>query len=591
MSARQELRGDFGFVSATDRYASTAGMEMLRRGGNAFDAAVAAGLTLQIVEPHLSGPAGEVVMLLHSRSEARVRVLCGQGPAPARATPEHFRDLGLGVVPGMGVLSAPVPGAFDAWMTLLRDYGTLSLREVLDAAIGYAVRGHRLLFTTAFRIAMMEGAFRDHWPTSAALYLPDGMQPKVGEIFRNPTLGRTYQRILAEAESAGQDRVAQIEAARRAWAQGFVAAEMERFAGRTHGDPTFDSLAGVITAADIAGYEAAYDVPARLDWQDWTVCKPGAWSQGPVFLQQLALLDGFEDLTRKTGTAELAHVMVESAKLSYADREAFYGDVPGVPVGALLSPEYAASRRRLIGQSASWEMRPGSPAGRPPRMPGLVPSSVEQIPEVERALRAATRDKPLPKSGDTCHVAVVDRWGNMVAATPSGGFLTNSPAIPSLGFPLSTRLEMTWLEGGLANTLRPGRRPRTTLSPTIALKDGEPVLAFGTPGADQQEQWSLLFFLAVNAGADLQQAMDIPKWHTKHLAGSLFPHEVRLGLVEIEDSADEDVIEKLRLYGHEVNVRKHGSLGRLCAVGRDPATGELLAAADSRHDQAFACGR
>jgi gamma-glutamyltranspeptidase / glutathione hydrolase len=584
-----EGSGDFGVVSATDRYAALAGMTMLERGGNAFDAVVAAAFVMQVVEPHLSGPAGEVAAVFFARSDGYPRVLCGQGPAPSGATPDHFACLGLAIVPGTGVLSAPVPGAFDAWMLLLRDYGTQSLREVLDQAIGYAENGHPLLFATALQIGAMEQVFRDDWPTSAAVYLPDRALPDVGQMFRNRDLAATYRRILTEAEAAGADREQQIEAARRAWYQGFVAEEIERSATSAHCDPTFGSLTGVITAADLAGYEATYDTPATLDSRGWTVCKPGAWSQGPVFLQQLALLDGFDHGAPGAPSVEHIHVTVEAAKLAYADREAYYGDVPEVPVRGLLAPEYTADRRRLIGESASWRMRPGAPEGRRPRSPALVPTSVESALEVEEAIGRATNGRPAGPGGDTCHVAAADRWGNVVAATPSGGFLTNSPVISPLGFALSTRLEMTWLEKGLPNTLAPGRRPRTTLSPTLVLRGGEPVLAFGTPGADQQDQWALLFFLSVRAGLDLQAAMDSRMWHTNHLARSLYPHRTRLGQVEIEGSASEPVIAELKRRGHEVVVRKPASLSRLCAVSRDPSTGRLSAAADTRHGQAHAC--
>jgi gamma-glutamyltranspeptidase / glutathione hydrolase len=589
-AGRSEVQGEFGVVSATDRFAASAGMAILENGGNAFDAVVAAAFVMQVVEPHLSGPAGEVSGVFFARSDGYPRVLCGQGPAPAGATPEHFADVGLSVVPGTGVLSAPVPGAFDAWMLLLRDYGTKSLREVFDAAIGYAEAGHPLLFIANRHIGRLESVFREHWPTSAAVFLPGGKVPSVSQTFRNPGLAATYRRILTEAEAAGGGRERQIDAARRAWYQGFVAEEIERFADAAHGDPTFGTLRGVITAADLCRYEASFEKPVTLDWREWTICKPAAWTQGPVFLQQLALLDGFDNLRHSAESAEYVHVTSEVAKLAYADREVYYGDVPGVPLAELLARDYADQRRKLISECASWHMRPGSPCGRDPRLPALVPRSPEDVPRVEEAIRRATRDRLPAASGDTCHVAAADRWGNVVATTPSGGFLMNSPVIDSLGFPLSTRLEMTWLEGGLPNTLTAGRRPRTTLSPTLALRDGQPALGFGTPGADQQEQWSLLFFLAVNSGLDLQSAMDGTRWHTNHLASSLYPHQTILGQIEIEGSAPEPVIAELRRRGHEVIVRKPASLGRLCAVGRDPATGRLFAAADSRFGQAHACG-
>jgi len=585
------IRGRFGAVSATDSFATRAGMDILEAGGNAFDAAVAAGFVMQVVEPHLSGPAGEVVVVFCAHDEPGPRVLCGQGCAPAAATPALFEKLGLGLVPGTGVLSAPVPGAFGAWLTLLRDYGGKSLREVLSPAIGYAENGFPLLFPTAFQIAMLQETLWEDWPSSAAVYLPGGRVPDAGDVFRNIALGNTYSRLLAVSESAGGSRDHQINAAIQAWYQGFVADEIEAFSQRLHRDPNSGTAAGVITGSDLAGWEASYEAPATLNWEGYTVAKAGAWSQGPVFLQQLALLAGFNDVLRGPRSAEYVHVTVEAAKLAYADREAFYGDVPDAPIQALLSDDYTRERRGLIRSSASWSVQPGAPGGRPPRLPKLMPASPERMPDVEAAMRKATRGRVQGPSGDTCHVATTDRWGNMVAATPSGGFLTKSPVIEALGFPLSTRLEMTWLEPGLPNTLAAGKRPRTTLSPTIVTRDGRPVMAFGTPGADQQEQWSLLFLLAVTAGTEPQAAMHLPTWHTNHLASSLCPHRTKLGQVEIEASVGESVIAGLQQRGHQVVVRKAGSLSRLCAVGRGVATGEVWAAADPRHGQARAYGR
>jgi gamma-glutamyltranspeptidase/glutathione hydrolase len=554
-------------------------MAMLEAGGNAFDAVVSAGLVTHVVEPHMSGPGGEVVAVFATGTDGRARVLCGQGPAPLGATPAHFAGLGLDLVPGSGVSCAPVPGVFDAWMLLLRDYGTRTLRDVLDPAIGYADRGHPLLPITCVRLAQVEEIFRTRWPTSAALYLPTGRRPGPPSLHRNPALAHTLTRVLTEAEAAGRDRESQIEAARRVWSQGFVAEAIEEFAGVTHLDAGGQAYPGVITAADIARYQATYEEPARLDWRGWTVCKPGAWSQGPVLLQHLALLDGFGQVVDDIGSAEHIHTTVETAKLAFADREAFYGDTGEVPLAALLSAEYTAGRRRLVGEVASTRLHPGAPGGHQPRLPEAVRRAVPTTVD-PRLIRA-----------DTCHIDVVDRFGNMIAATPSGGYFMTSPVIESLGFPLSNRLEMTWLEEGLPNTLRPGRRPRTTIGATLAMRDGSPALAFGTPGSDCSEQWSLSLFLAVNAGMDLQEALETPRWHTNHLVSSHHPHETHIGQVVVEDNIGDGVIASLRERGHDLVVQPAGWLGRMCAVGRDPQTGVLFAGADPRLDQAYAVGR
>jgi gamma-glutamyltranspeptidase/glutathione hydrolase len=541
----------------------------------------------------LCGPAGEVPIIFACGDDGRPRVLCGQGPAPRAATPAFFADLGIDELPGSGVLSAAVPGAFDAWMLLLRDYGTRTLREVLSPAIDYAENGYPMLPHISSPIRRMERILRDFWPTSAALYLRSGASVKPFTVQRNQALAATYRRVLSEAESAGNDRIAQIDAARRAWYQGFVAEAIEEFVRTPQPDADGDVHEGLLTADDLALYQASYEDPVCLDWHGWTLCKPGPWSQGPVMLQQIALLDG--PRSHNPGeTAEHIHRVVEAAKLAFADRDAFYGDVPDVPLADLLSKDYTAERQCLITSTASRELRPGSPGGRRPRLPRAILESMSAGADssgtaVERdgGPQAITRRPRL--HGDTCHIDAVDRFGNIVAATPSGGYLMGSPVIESLGFPLGNRLEMTWLEEGLPNTLRPGHRPRTTLSPTLALRDGEPTLAFGSPGADLQEQYSLGFFLEVAAGLPLQKAVERPRWHTDHFVSSLYPHEIGLGHLAVEESVGAGTIAELRSRGHDVVVHPR-SLGRLSAAGRDPNTGMLCAAADPRSVM-YASGR
>ncbi|MEE8534675.1 MAG: gamma-glutamyltransferase, partial [Kiloniellales bacterium] len=294
-TTRPEIAGTFGVVASTHWLASAAGMAMLERGGNAFDAAVAAGFVLQVVEPHLNGPGGEVPIILHDARSGAVEVVCGQGTAPAGATIAHYRGLGLDLVPGSGLLATVVPGAFDAWMLLLRDYGTLKPREVLAPAIGYAEGGYPLVPRIPAAIEEVEALFRDEWPTSAAVYLPEGRVPTPGSQFRNPALAETYKRLLGEAEARSADRDDQIEALRDAWYRGFVAEAMASFcrdnemmdsSGRRH--------RGVLTADDMAGWQATKEKPVTYDCWGYTFCKGGPWSQGPTFLQQLALLAGVD---------------------------------------------------------------------------------------------------------------------------------------------------------------------------------------------------------------------------------------------------------------------------------------------------------
>ncbi|MEU0664889.1 gamma-glutamyltransferase family protein [Streptomyces lavendulocolor] len=596
-TTRPTLRGTFGMVSSTHWLASQSAMAVLEDGGNAFDAAVAAGFVLHVVEPHLNGPAGEVPVILAPAGRP-VRVLCGQGPAPAGATVEHYRSLGLGLVPGTGPLAAAVPGAFDAWMLLLRDHGTRTLAQVLRYAIDYAETGHPPLERLAGTVETVRALFENEWTSSADLYLPGGRPPAPGRLFRNPALARTWRRLVEEATaSAGNgDRTGQIEEARRVWRQGFIAEALVRQASRPTMDTSGARHTGTLSADDLAGWSATYEDPVTYDRHGWTVCKAGPWSQGPVLLQQLALLP---DELPPYGSADYVHLLVEGCKLAMADREAWYGDAADVPLDILLSRPYNDRRRALVGDRASRELRPGSPGGRRPRLSDhtVAVARGRPGPGAPAVPYAAGAGEPTvgpdgTTRGDTCHIDVVDRWGNMVAATPSGGWLQSNPVVPELGFPLGTRLQMAWLDPGLPNSLTPGRRPRTTLSPSLVLRDGEPVMAFGSPGGDQQDQWQLHFLLAVtHGGLDPQAAIDAPGWHNESFPGSFHPRGMRPGGLTVESRTDPAVVEDLRRRGHDVTVGGPWTEGRMCVVARDPRTRILSAAANPRGMQGYAVGR
>ena len=595
-TTRPELAGTFGMVASTHWLASAAGMAVLEQGGNAFDAAVAAGLVLQVTEPHLNGLGGEVPVIAHHAGRGETFVLCGQGTAPAAATPAAFADLGLDLVPGSGLLAACVPGAFGAWMLLLRDYGTLRLRDVMDYAIGYAAGGYPVLPSISSAIESVAGLFRDYWPSSAEVYLPGGTVPGPGSRFANPALAGTYQRILAEAEAASGERDEQIEAARRAYYEGFVAEAIAAYVASAEVlDVTGEPHRGLLSYADMSAWQPRVEEPLTFDYHGLTVCKTGPWGQGPVFAQQLALLAGFDLEAMGAGSTEYIHTVTECAKLAFADREAWYGDpdFTDVPVKALLSAEYADARRRLVGAEASAELRPGSPDGRTPRLPAFITEPPAH--RLDRGSGDPTSPASGPaaasyRAGDTVHLDVADRFGNLVSATPSGGWLQSSPVIPGLGFCLGTRAQMFTLTPNLPATLAPGKRPRTTLSPSLVLKDREPYLAFGTPGGDQQDQWTLLFFLNhVLAGMNLQQAIDFPSFHTAHMPSSFYPRQAQPGVLEVESRAGEAVLEDLRRRGHRVNVRPPWSLGRVSAVAI--RNGMLYAAANPRGMQGYAAGR
>jgi len=607
-TTRPEIRGTFGVAASTHWIASQVAMGVLERGGNAFDAAVSAGFALQVLEPHLNGPGGEVPILFWSAREGRVRALCGQGCAPALADAATFRRMGLDLVPGIGLLPATVPGAFGAWLTLLRDHGTWSLADVLRPAIEYARDGFPLVPRAVQAIVAVRPLFESEWKSSARVWLPGGHVPRPGESFANPALARTYERVCEESRRAGGDRVAEIDAAIGLWYRGFVARAIDAYYTREKvRDTTGERNAGLLRYDDLARWQPRYEEPLTLDFGRYTVAKCGPWSQGAVFLQQLAMLRhaGLESL--EPDSPAWVHRVAEAAKLAMADRLAWYGDpdFADVPVAALLSDEYARSRWQLAGEEASKVLRPGSPDARAPRLPDLEAAA-------RTLARCDTRfgiGEPtfaeLPPArewaghelfvGDTCHVDVIDRDGNMVSATPSGGWLSSSPVVPELGFAINTRLQMTWLDDGVPGQVAPGKRPNSTLSPSFALRDGEPYLAFGTPGGDQQDQWSLAFFLrhAVH-GMNLQEAIDFPSWHLNHFPASFWPRATTLNQLAMESRFAPATLEALRARGHDVLAGEPWSEGRMSACARErDAQGRwiLKAAANPRGMQGYAVGR
>jgi gamma-glutamyltranspeptidase/glutathione hydrolase len=354
--------------------------------------------------------------------------------------------------------------------------------------------------------------------------------------------------------------------------------------------------AGVLTGADMAGWQASYEDAVTVKVGDWTVAKCGAWSQGPTLAQQVLLLNSFADeLAYVDGvpTARTVHLAVECAKLAFADREAWFGDVPDVPLAELLSAEYVAARAKLVGDQASWDLRPGSPGGREPRLPEFVNKGLGVGSGVgEGAVGEPTVERSGRVRGDTVHLDVVDAHGNIVSATPSGGWLQSSPTIPELGFCLGSRAQMFWLEEGLPNSLAPGKRPRTTLSPSMAVHDDGTSLSFGTPGGDQQDQWQLCFWLAHTIGGlNLQEAIDAPAWHTTAFPSSFYPRSWQPGEVVVESRLGEANQAELQQRGHALVDAGPWDLGRLSAVSREPATGFLRAGANPRAMQGYAVGR
>ncbi|MCL2899571.1 gamma-glutamyltransferase family protein [Brenneria tiliae] len=590
-TTRPEILGTFGVVASTHWMASAVGMSILEKGGNAFDAAVATGFALQVFEPHLNGPGGDMPAVIYSRKKDKVEVICAQGTAPAGATIEHYTAEGLDLIPGDGLLATVIPGAFDGWMLMLRDYGTLGVREVLEPAIHYLENGHPLLPRVAATIKDLGEFFRREWPTSYETWLPGGVAPTALSNFKNPALAETWKRIIRAAE-ARPGREAGIDAARDAFYRGFVAEAIGEYLKTAEVmDASGTRHKAVLTAEDLANWRATVEEPVTYDYHGWTIAKTGPWGQGPVLLQALALLKGFDIGAMDPNGADFVHTVVEAMKLAYADREVYYGDpaFSPVPLATLLAEDYNRERRRLIGAQASLELRPG-------RLPGFeaqhdLTMTMLDAMSGSGAVYEPTMSHLSEKRGDTVHIDVIDREGNMVSVTPSGGWLQSSPIIPGLGFCLNSRAQMFWLKPGLPTSLAPGKRPRTTLTPSLALYQGKPTLSFGTPGGDQQDQWQLAFFLRyAHFGINLQQAIDLPLFHTAHFPGSFYPRTRQPGNVMIESSIGEATLAALKARGHDISTAAPWTIGRLTAARRD-ADGLLHAAATPRLMQAYAIGR
>jgi gamma-glutamyltranspeptidase/glutathione hydrolase len=586
-TTRPEIAATFGAVASTHWIASQVGMAVLERGGNAFDAAVAAGFTLHVAEPHLNGPGGDVPIILHAAATGTQHLICGQGVSPAAATIERVAGLDLDRIPGTGLLPAVVPGCFDAWCLMLERWGSWEFAEIIAYATHYARHGIHLVPNITTAISNVKQLFEEAWPSSAAVFLPGGNVPEAGRLFARPAMADSFDRLAREA--IGDTRESRIRAVRKAWSEGFVAEAIDNFcrtqevldvSGRKHG--------GLLRGEDMARWSATVEAPLRYEYHGHTVLKAGVWSQGPVFLQQLALLRGFDIGAMDPVGPDFVHTVAECAKLAFADREAFYGDpdFTDIPIETLLSAAYNDERRALIGPEASMELRPGRIAGHAGRIvrSGAVSAGGAGVGEPTMTLAGEVR-------GDTCHVDVIDRWGNMVSATPSGGWLQSSPIIPALGFCLGTRGQMFTLEPGLPNSLAPRKRPRTTLSPSFALRGGKPWMAFGTPGGDQQDQWSVIFFLRmVHQRLGIQQALDMPSFHTEHMPSSFWPGAANLGKLVLEGRFDAEVVSALQQRGHLVTVGGPWSEGRLSAARIEP-DGQIFAGANPRGMQGYAVGR
>jgi gamma-glutamyltranspeptidase/glutathione hydrolase len=575
-TTRPVVSGTQGVVSAGHPLVSMAGMRMLLSGGNAFDAVAAAGFAAAVVEPTASYTlCGECVALIYDARKQEALAVSGQGGAPALATPAVFRGRRLDRIPtGPGSnahLSFTVPGAVDAYLTLLETHGTKTVSEALAPALHYAERGfpvyeymHRML-----SIPETRSQFDVYPPGGTAVFYPGGHAPAVGELFVQPALGGTLRRLVEADARARGHRVAGIEAARDRFYRGDVAASIGAFSER---------LGGLLRATDLAGYRARLEPPLRTTFAGREILGQSAWTQGPVLMQALGMLATFDLRALGHNSARYIHLVSEALKLAFADRERYYGDGP-VPMAALLEAGYARERAALIRMDRAAPQAP--PPGDPlrhggERRPAAVPVS-------SAAASSTSGRSPVSEAADgTTHIAAIDRDGNMICLTPSGGVFRKSAFAPELGCTLSTRSEMFVLEDGHPNVLAPGKRPRTTLVSYLICEDGVPTMTVGCPGGDDQAQADLQLVLNVLVfGMNPQQAVEAPRFSTQTLVNSFYPRLYLPGQLNVEGGIPQSTRAELRALGHSVT-----EIGA-CGVGavvtrRDPATGVLSAGADPR---------
>jgi gamma-glutamyltranspeptidase/glutathione hydrolase len=564
-----------GMVSSTHYLASEAGYQTLKHGGNVVDAGATMWFTLTLLKPHLAGVAGEVPILIYWADDEKVIAVNGQGPAPKSASIAWFHEQGYPLIPEDGFLPAVVPGAFDAWLLALDEYGTFSFSQVIKPAIRIASQGFPVYPALQRSLKQLKQRFLEEWPYSSRIYLKNGEAPEVGELIYNHDWGSTFKKITEiERNERRWGRSAGIDAVRKYFYNGPIAESIISFMNNFKCRDVYGKEQnGLLTLEDFSEYSARFEEPVTSNYRGYDVFKCGPWCQGPVMLELLNLLEGYDICSMGHNSVEYLHTWIECAKLAFADREQYYADPDfvKVPLDLLLTKKYANERRVLIDPNkASMLLRPG---GKDP------------IEIFERTKETALNE------GDTVHLEALDNMGNMISATPSGAWIRSSPIIPGLGFCMGTRGQMFYLDPEHVECLKPGKKPSTTLTPSLVMKKDKPFMTFGTPGGDNQDQWTVQFFINyVDFGMNIQEALDAPTIHINHFPGSFWPHRIKPGEVAAEPRIPKKTLENLEQKGHKIIVSTPWSHGRCLALRYNSETGVMYGGASPRTGDAYVFG-
>ena len=563
---RPVVRGQHFAAASMKAEATRAAERILEKGGNAFDAIVAGQAVLGIVDPAMNGVGSDATLLVYDAKTKKVYSINAEGTSPKLATIEWYKEHNGGKLPvNDSLLSATVPGDVDAWYILLDRWGTMSFAQVLSEAIDLAENGFPVGDSLARALQTAQKLHK--YPTSMKVYLPGGHAPQAGEVFRNPELARTLRRIVeAEQQNKSKGRQAALKAARDRFYKGDIAHEMAAFS---------EGNGGLFRYEDFANYTAKVEEPVSIDFHGYQIYKNASASQGPAELFALRMLEGYDLKAMGHNSADYIHTTVEATKLAMADREKYLGDMDfiKIPYTGLLSKEYAAERRALIDKNtASLAFRPGT-----------AEKFTSDATPLYRPVTITT-EGGASHEGDTSYIAVVDGARNMISFTPSlhSAFGTGV-VMGDLGFIFNCRGDYYTLNPGEANALAPGKRPRSTLQGTLVLKDGEPRMVMGTPGADAQVLLTMQTLLNITEfGMNVQQAIEAPKWLTRAFPASPFPHTIYPGDLSVESRIPESVRNDLLGRGHKLHVTGPWSSGSLAAILIDPKTGVISAGTDPR---------